>query len=395
MRSNSQSTYGSVTKTIHWLMAALVISMIPLGIVANGMADADALKPTLFSLHKTLGVTIFFLAIARIAWAISQPKPAGLHPERKVESFLAELVHWLLYASLIIVPLSGWVHHAATTGFAPIWWPLGQNLPFIPKSEGLAHISAALHIIFERVLAVSIILHVAGALKHHFLDRDATLHRMLPGHTEPETALPTHQRSKTPLFAAAGIYVLALGVGAGLGLFTTPTKIATPELAETQSEWVVQDGTLAITVRQLGSDVEGSFADWTAAIDFDETADTDGKFGDVEVTISIPSLTLGSVTQQALGADFFDAEAHKTATYRADIFAEDHGYVAKGTLSIRGREAPVFLPFSLQIEGDKATMTGQTRVNRTNFQIGSGTQPTEGSLAFDVAISVTLSALRN
>lgn len=393
MRGNSQTTYGSVTKTVHWLMAVMVLSMIPLGIVANGMANADALKPVLFSIHKTLGVAIFFLAIGRIAWAIAQPKPGGLHPDRKAESFLAELVHWLLYASLVVVPLSGWVHHAATTGFAPIWWPFGQNLPFVPKDDGLAHAAAALHIIFERVLVLSFVLHFVGALKHHFIDRDDTLRRMLPGHTDPD--IPAgHSRSRVPAVAAAGVYAAALAIGAGLGLFAEPDRIEAAQLEQKTSQWAVQDGALGITVRQLGSDVEGSFADWTAAINFDETPDTEGKYGDVEVTVAIASLTLGSVTNQAMGADFLDAETHQTALFKADIFAEGEGYVAKGTLTLKGAQAPVFLPFTLEIAGDTAAMQGQTRVNRSGFGIGMGTQPTEGSLAFDVVISVALTATR-
>jgi len=182
--SNTARSYGSVTKTFHWLTVLLILTAIPLGIIANKMAydtsDALAMKAFLFSMHKTVGITAFFVALARIAWALGQPKPAGLHPERKAESFLAELVHWLLYGSLLLVPLSGWIHHASTTGFAPIWWPFGQNLPLVPKSETLADLTAGLHIVFERVLVASILLHIAGALKHHFIDKDDTLRRMLP-----------------------------------------------------------------------------------------------------------------------------------------------------------------------------------------------------------------------
>jgi len=109
--SNTARSYGSVTKTFHWLTVLLIITAIPLGIIANGLphdtGEAAAFKGLLFSLHKTVGITAFFVALARIAWALRQPKPAGLHPERRAESFLAELVHWLLYGSLVLVPLTG------------------------------------------------------------------------------------------------------------------------------------------------------------------------------------------------------------------------------------------------------------------------------------------------
>ena len=179
--SNTSQHYGSVAKTFHWLTALLILTLIPLGIFANDLpydtSDELTRKAWYFSLHKTLGVTVFFVALARILWAISQPKPALLHAERKLESLAAQAVHWLLYGSLLVVPLSGWVHHAATSGFAPIWWPFGQNLPLVPKSEALAGLTAGLHIVFERVLVVSLLLHAAGALKHQFIDKDATLRR--------------------------------------------------------------------------------------------------------------------------------------------------------------------------------------------------------------------------
>jgi cytochrome b561/polyisoprenoid-binding protein YceI len=392
MRRNSPTTYGSVAKSFHWLIAALVITMIALGIYASGLADANGAKPILFSIHKTMGLFIFFLALARIAWALSQPKPGSLHPQRKVETFLAALVHWLLYASLIVVPLSGWVHHAATTGFAPIWWPFGQGLPFVPVDDGVAHMAKALHIIFERVLAVSILLHVAGALKHHFIDHDDTLRRMLPGHSEPRlTASPVQSRLAPAV--ALGVYAAALGIGGGMGLFAQD-RVAIAELDAPTSEWQVQEGTLGIVVKQLGSEVTGRFADWTAAITFAETPDAEGKFGDVAVTVAIGSLTLGSVTAQAMGPDFLDAESSPTATFTADILASDDGYIAQGILRIRDQETPVTLPFALEIDGDTAMMDGFATVDRMAFNIGAGTQPTEGSLGFDVGITVALRATR-
>lgn len=393
MLSNTAATYGSVAKTFHWLIAALIITMIPLGIYAAGLPDAAPSKPVLFSLHKTLGLFIFLVAIARIIWAIVQPKPAALHPDRRVETYLAALVHWLLYGSLILVPLSGWVHHAATTGFAPIWWPFGQGLPFIPTDDGIAHAAKALHIIFERVLVLSLLLHVAGAVKHHLIDRDDTLRRMLPGQRDLAASGTAHPKHRTAPFFALGVYAAALGIGAGLGLFAQD-RIEVEVLARAESQWQVQEGALAISVTQLGSKVDGRFEDWTAAINFSETADADGIHGDVEVTISIPSLTLGSVTAQAMGADFFNAEAHPTAVYRASILAAEAGYIAEGTLTIRDQSAPVTLPFALQIENGTGTMQGQTVIDRTAFGIGSGTQPNEDSLGFEVQLSVELTATR-
>ena len=93
--SNSASTYGSVTKTFHWLTALLILSNIPIGLIATDLAHEVQIAPTealvnrttvLFSLHKTIGVAMFFVALARIAWAISQPKPGLLNGDKRAEA---------------------------------------------------------------------------------------------------------------------------------------------------------------------------------------------------------------------------------------------------------------------------------------------------------------------
>ncbi|MCL3883474.1 cytochrome b/b6 domain-containing protein [Marivita sp. GX14005] len=394
---NTANRYGWVAKSFHWSIALGIFLAIPLGIVANrwpyDTAAELADKAWLFSLHKTLGVTILFVALGRIGWALIQPRPAPLHPERRWETRLAEIVHWLLYGSLVLVPLSGWVHHAATTGFAPILWPLGQSLPLVPKSVALAEIAAGLHIVFERVLVISVLLHVAGAIKHAVLDRDKTLARMLPG--QPELSAPAeHRRSFVPPLAALGIWAAALGIGNALGVFhaSAPLAAQAPALQAAAGDWRVTEGSLNISVIQMGSDVTGSFADWTADIAFDENVEK-GPAGSVEVQIAITSLSLGSVTSQAMGADYFDAETHPTALFEAEILRDGEGYIADGTLRLRGMEQPVALPFTLDIQGDTARMSGGTTLDRRDFGIGSG-MTDAAQLGFEVRVDVDLTATR-
>lgn len=418
--TNSHTTYGTVTKSFHWLTALLILSVIPLGIIANDIAyaikdpdvattDADISRAAfLFSLHKTIGVTIFFVALLRILWAVSQQKPGLLNGDNTLEATAAETVHWLLYGSLVLVPLSGWIHHAATTGFAPIWWPFGQSLPFVPKDETLAYQMAGLHYILQWVLVASVVLHIAGALKHHVLDGDATLRRMLPGHM---SAMPTeHQPGHTlPFVAALIIWGAALGTGAALGWLkpheapveivaapaqteaTTDDGDAVPASTPVENQWVVETGNLGITVTQLGSEVKGSFANWDAEITYAETANADGAYGSVRVTVDISSLTLGSVTSQAMGADFFDAANHPKAVFDARIVDGESGLVAVGTLTIKGESVPVELPFDLTITDGTANAQGQMVVDRRDFGIGAAD---EGNVGASVVIGFDLTAKR-
>ena len=302
---NTPNSFGLVTRTFHWLTALLILTAIPLGLIANGIEPAPetiAQKTQLFSLHKTLGVAAFLLGLARILWALGQTHPVPLHPHRKWELTLAELVHWLLYLSLVMVPLTGWVHHAALDGFAPILWPFGQDLPFVPKSEHVAALAGGAHWVFTKLLAVSVILHIAGALKHHVIDRDATLARMAFGTAAPEAPLP-----KTKRLAPLGLALALYGAGTALALSMAPGETAAVATAPTEAtggNWQVQSGTLDFTVAQMGAPVTGSFATWSAEISYDETI-TSGKAGTVTVTIDLASLSLGSVTDQAKGPEFF------------------------------------------------------------------------------------------
>ena len=393
--TNTAERYGSVTKTFHWLTALLIVTLIPLGWYANQLpyetSEELARKAWLFSLHKTLGVTAFFVAVLRILWALSQSKPGLLNADHKAERFLADTIHWLLYGALVVVPLSGWISHAAAAGFAPIWWPFGQGLPLIPKDTRIEHFFSAVHWVSTKVLIASLLFHIAGAMKHALIDRDATLRRMLPGDAVLGP-LPAHQKSRTPLLAASGLWVAALALAAALNAGEKPDAPAVEALADVRSEWIVQDGVIEIDIVQFGNSVAGSFADWTAAITFDETIHI-GTIGTVEATISIPSLALGSVTQQALGPDFFDATTHPTAVFSADLGHASDGYQAVGTLRIKDTEIPLTLPFSLKVRGNTASMRAIVVLDRRDFGIGDNMADDE-SLGFEVRTEIRLTAER-
>lgn len=384
------SSYSPAMKTLHWLTALLIVTALPLGIIANGApletGEEIAQKAWLFSIHKTVGVTAFFVALLRISFAIIQNKPADLHPNRSVENFMAHLVHWLLYISMLLVPLSGWLHHAASQGFAPILWPFGQSLPLLPKSEMLSGLFSGAHFVFTKLLMVSVALHVVGAIKHIVVDRDETMRRMTFGKVNPSAQ--ALGRSRKPMIAAILIYVIAIGLGGFIGLQkTSPTQIS--KLAQVSSDWKINSGEIGISVNQFGSDISGQFSDWNAQISYDPNTGT----GRSDVTINIASLSLGSLGDQAMGADFFDALSHPTAKFSAEITKVAGQLIAKGHLTLKGKEMPVTLPFSLKLDGDTAVMAAQINLNRMDYNIGAN-MADEGSLKFAVAVKIGLTATR-
>lgn len=384
MRTNTSTSYGSVARGLHWLTALIILSNIALGLWAERIPlEQMALKVQVFSLHKTLGIAALVVALARIAWALSQTRPAPVHPERRLETLLAEAVHWTLYGSMVLVPVTGWIEHAATDGFAPILWPLGQGLPLVPKSPALATVMAEVHHVFAFLLIGSVLLHVAGAIKHAVIDRDGVLGRMTRGLPAGRGVVSRHA---LPALVAVGVF----GAGAAYALATAPRETAPAAVLEqAASEWRVTEGDLGFAVRQMGSTVEGGFSDWTAAIDFDPETGA----GAVTVTINMDSVTIGTVTDQAKGAAFFDVAAHPTAVFEGTIRPEGEGYVAEGPLRLRDRMMPVTLPFRLTITDGVAQMQGQAVMDRRDWQVGAD-YADESTVGFQVDLTVALTATR-
>lgn len=388
MRTNSATGYGSVARILHWLTALVILSSIVLGLLAHRVAFG-AVETTIlvFSLHKTLGIAAVTIGTLRILWALTQVRPVPVHPERRAETFVAEVAHWLLYVAMIVVPLAGWAEHAATQGFAPILWPLGQSLPFIPKSEHLAEALAGVHRAFAWVLIVTVALHIAGALKHAVIDRDGVLGRMLTGRRAGKP-VAIAQGHVVPALAA-GLIFAAGAVYALTTLPEAPAESTAAPLEAVASQWQVESGAIDFSVKQMGTPVAGKFADWTAAIDFDEATGT----GKVTVTINMASVTVGTVSDQAKGADFFDTAQYPTAVFTAAIRPEGDAFIAEGTLAMKGAEMPLSLPFTLSITDGVAQMKGETVMDRRDWKVGAN-YADEATVAFPVTLNVAVTAKR-
>lgn len=402
MLNNSSSSYGLVAQLIHWATALLVLTLIPLGLYMHDLpADTAAQaidKSWFYSLHKTLGVSVLFLALVRIAWALVQPHPRPLHGNRRLENLAAQTVHWTLYGAIVVMPLSGWLHHSALDGFAPIWWPLPQDLPLVPKSLQLASLFGSLHFFTLILLGICLVLHIGGALKHQFIDHDATLARMIPfGRVKVSDGLPVPQgRALAPVlallaFLAVGAATL-IGLAANRGDATATTPVA-GNAGAGEAIWQVdrRASRLGIQIIQSGSPVEGEFTDWQAIIAFDPD---DLASARVVVEIATASLTIGAVTQQALTSGFLNVAQYPLARYEAEKFvATGEGrYEADGLLQLAGHDRPVTLPFTLEIVDERAFVQGATTLDRLEFNIGRDGFSDDKMLGFQVDVVLTLEA---
>jgi cytochrome b561 len=171
-------TPGRYTRTaiaLHWLMALLIFSAFPLGVYMHDLPLSPT-KLQLFSYHKWLGITILLAAAARLAWRVTHPAPA-LPDMPRWQRIAAHGIHHLLYVLLFAIPLSGWLMSSAK-GFPTVWFGVLPLPDLVGKNKELGDLLKALHEALNFGLLLLVGLHIAGALKHHFIERDDTLRRM-------------------------------------------------------------------------------------------------------------------------------------------------------------------------------------------------------------------------
>lgn len=178
---NTQLEWGAVHKALHWSLAILILSLLPFGFyMANIIPDsAWKLKLTVYQYHKFFGLLALSLVAVRIVWRVAggpvPPHPGGTPAwERRA----ATVAHVGLYAAMIAMPISGYLMASASSFPVLTWFTLPDPLGTDKALEDVFH---EIHEILGFVFAGLIGVHIAAALKHHFLDGHDVLRRMLPG----------------------------------------------------------------------------------------------------------------------------------------------------------------------------------------------------------------------
>lgn len=187
MTASARSRYSTVAIALHWTIALLIIVNIIGGLLHDVFLDSpDAqMKATgyvIMGLHKAAGIAVLALTVARIVWRLVNPPPALPAHMTPVERILAKATHFAFYALMILLPLSGWAMASASPKRFPISFFGLFDVPFLPVAQAKAT-AVMLHDRHEQLAYVAIALiavHVAAALKHHYMDRDNVLVRMLP-----------------------------------------------------------------------------------------------------------------------------------------------------------------------------------------------------------------------
>jgi cytochrome b561 len=173
---NTTERYGIGSISLHWLMAVLILGQIALGWYMSDLVRSPT-KIKLIGLHKEIGILILIMVIIRISWRAINIAPSMIKLSY-LDRMATQFVHNILYFFMFAVPISGWIM-TATRGLAISFFGL-FTLPglAIPNNE-ISYLFNEIHVWLAYTLLFTIGLHVAGALKHHFIDKDTTLQRML------------------------------------------------------------------------------------------------------------------------------------------------------------------------------------------------------------------------
>ena len=183
--------YTLTAQALHWVTAALMFAVVPLAWVMVNMGHDSASRGLLFTIHKSIGLTILALVAVRLAWRAAHPAPplpGGLARWERASAFAS---HWLLYLVLVGMPVSGYLLSAG--GGRPVNYFGLFTIPGMPKNEALAHAAAWAHVVTGQWLVYAlIVLHLAATAWHVAVRRDGVLERMLPEQevdaTEPGAA---------------------------------------------------------------------------------------------------------------------------------------------------------------------------------------------------------------
>lgn len=436
--------YSRATIALHWIIAAILAFQIALG-WRMGTLTAATGQFHAFQLHKSIGITILLLSLARVLIRFWKPRPAP-HHDRPWARRLAGLVHFGLYVFMIGAPLTGWLLVSTsripvpTLLYGVVPWP---NIPGLGGAvRGPVHEAGeAIHSALAWVGIALFALHVAGALRHQWLLRQTLIERMLPGGPARLSFGGGLLAYGLALLLVGGSFVLGGNIDLASARAATPSAaagqpapaepaaapaaagseeatgnqampadaaavnvaaaaeedpVATPAEPKEAPAWTINPGgKLGFRTSFSGTDIEGSFSRWDADVKFDPDA-LDAS--EIVVRVDMTSADTGDAYRDETlrGEDFFATGSHAQAVFRStDVSARGPGrYRAAGYLTLKGVRRPVTLNFTLAITGNSANVSGTGAIDRGDFNIGTGEWEGTDRIPGRVAISFDFGATR-
>ncbi|MEL6567273.1 MAG: cytochrome b/b6 domain-containing protein [Pseudomonadota bacterium] len=398
--SNPSHRYTSVAIALHWVIALAILSLIPGGWFMTDLPNDHVLKEGLYQLHKSVGITILILTLARIIWRVMNPPPADASGLTGWEKTASHAAHYAFYALMLALPLTGWLYVSTaydfdipTVLYGIVSWPDLPFVGFLANESG----HGAVEFVHSKLawLALALVaVHVAGALKHEFGPEEGVLKRMIPG-LFGKTGGP-----RAPSRGALSAFGGALAVFAAVAVTPVLAQGSAADVSggsELEANWTInRDANPYIRFSGMhdGSQYTGSFENWDAVIAFDPDNLAASR---VEVTVDLASAIANKklYTDSLRAAEWLDVSGAQTATVVLDLFdGAEPNYTANAALTLKGATIDVPLDFELYFEGDEAFMEGETVLSRAELDVGMESDPGGDWVSDEIRIEVSLAAKR-
>lgn len=446
MSAESQR-YTAVAIVLHWAIALAIVGQILLGWwMGDALDDAETQAQAIaaYQLHKSIGLTVLALSIVRLIWRLTHKPPPYPDHMPPWEKTAARVSHWAFYVLMIALPMTGWLYVSAgwlndrPLNVPTLYFGLFQVPHLFGLAEmgdgvraGVAAVAEFFHSKMAWVALVLLALHAGAALKHHFWDKDAVLTHMVPGLKplagQPAEAPPERGRNAT-LILGFGVIVLAFAALAfafvnppgsaptappadvqeageaepapvtDLAAPVTEATVAAPATPSAPAIWTVDRGASAIRFSgtHAGNPFEGQFSRWRGDIRFDAD-NLDASRAVVTIETGSASDGVALHDQSLPQAEWFNVAQHPTAIFRTTRIRHRDGnqYEARGTLTLKGRDLDIDLPFTLTINGDRAVMEGRAVIRRDEADLGQLSDPGNEFVSREIVVSVHVEATRS
>ena len=178
MLTNTHQQYGSVSQFFHWVIFLLVSLMIICGFVMEKLPESW--QAMVYLVHKSTGLLILGLMLLRLLWRWINKTPTLPNTMPTIQKMGARIIHALLYVILFVISLSGWIMSTAAGRIPTFYGLITVPFPGVALNKHLAENAANAHEAFISIFLFLLMLHVLASIKHHFIDHDDILQRMLP-----------------------------------------------------------------------------------------------------------------------------------------------------------------------------------------------------------------------
>ena len=180
MTAGEAEGYSPAARAFHWLTAALVLTMLPIGIAIATFDLGPALEDPLYHIHRSIGALVLLITVGRLVYRLRHPAPPLPIDVPALQQAAAKFTHWALYAFLIVQPIVGWIATSAYRAPVLFFW-LFDLPPIWPEDRPFSEAMFTVHRTMGIIIAGLITVHIGAALHHHFILRDSVLKRMVSG----------------------------------------------------------------------------------------------------------------------------------------------------------------------------------------------------------------------